>query len=253
VRTKRDELQLVLEGPDQNPAAADPVTTLDLARAYFDLLKRIASEHGSELVMRGLRIRKGSMVVASSIPVPDIAIQLMTDASRYIGGTLPPPPRLERYVEDVRGKIVNLPGEVAVATRCGDAVLPLNPHDQEARMPPRETTELRAIVITVGGAKRPFARFTSRSEDRQFSLHTDIATAQRLGKLLYSAVDLTAVVQRDEKGFIHSGVLEDFTPVNSGVDEVNAWRDWFREAGPAFSDVDAVDHEDAADQEPDRV
>jgi hypothetical protein len=241
--SRKAELEMVLEGPNQDPSTADPVTTLDLARAYFDLLKRIAVEHGAELDLHGVRIRKGSMVVASRPNRPDLAIQAMTDASRYIGGALPPPPKLERLVEDVRGKVIHLPRSVVATARFGEEVRPLNAHLREPQLPPRESVELRATVVTVGGARVPYARFKSRSESRPFSLRIEMDVAQRLGALLYSLVDLMAVVQRDEKGFIHAGVLEDFVPVNTSADEVKVWREWFREVGGDWNDVEDVEEE----------
>jgi hypothetical protein len=241
--SKQDELEMVLEGPNQDPSTADPVTTLDLARSYFDLLKRIAADHGQELDLHGLQIRKGSMVLASRPTRPDLALQLMTDASRYIGGALPPPPRLLKLVEQVRDKVVQLPASVVVTTRFGGEVRPLIAHLQEPQLPPRETVELRATVVSVGGAGVPHARFKSRSEKRPFSLRTDFEVAQMLGRFLYTPIDLTAVVQRDERGFIHGGVLESFAAVDMNADQVKVWRDWFREAGGDWNDIEDVEEE----------
>ena len=239
---EKPQLELVLEGPEINPATADPLTTLDLARSYFDLLVNIAREHGTALELRGLKISRGSMVVASRPDHPDVAVQVMTDASRYIGGALPPPPRLERRVEELRAKVTNLPLNVVATTRCGGTVRPLTPRVEEPLLPPREFVELRARLMGVGG-QQPSARFASRSEDRPFSLRTDLNTAKKLGKLLYADVDLTAEVQRDEKGFIHSGVVHEFQAVDTDGDEFMVWREWFRKAGGDWNDIEDVEQE----------
>ncbi|WP_158627671.1 hypothetical protein [Corallococcus sp. AB038B] len=233
----------MIEGPKVRPETADPLVTLDLARAYFSLIQRVAAEHGDDLTLQGLFIRKGSTVVASRPNQQGLAIQAMTDVSRYVNGVLPPPPRLETPVKEFRGRVFNFPISVTVASRLGDQVRPLTPAHIEAVIPPRETVELRATVVGVGGANTTSARFASKSERRVLSLRTDVPTAQKLAHFLYSEVDITATVQRDEHGLIHSGVLDGFSGLTSAPDQLKVWREWFREVGGDWNDIDDVEQE----------
>ncbi|HYO68935.1 MAG TPA: hypothetical protein VEU33_22940 [Archangium sp.] len=242
VNENRD-LELHLQGPGERPETADPIATLDLARAYFELLVNIAEEHGLKLELRGLHVKSGSTVVASTPLQWDVAMQVMTDASRYVSGVLPPPPPLEKRVETVRGKVIHLPTHMAVVTKCGGETRPLSATMTEKHLPPREVTELRATLVGIGGAGRPMARFSSRSEARGFALKTDHDTARKLAPLLYSPVDIVAEVRRDEKGFIHSGILQEYRTVYAGPDEVQLWREWFREVGGDWNDIDDIDQE----------
>lgn len=237
----KPELELVLKGPEQSPTTVDPVATLDFALAYFELLRRIAKEQEVDLQFRGLDIREGSMIIASHPLRPDLAIAMMRDAARYVGGTLEPPPELEKRVREVRSRVKDLPLDVVATTRCEGYEVALTPDLRKETLPPREFVELRATVMTVGGSGTPYARFRSKSEERAFTLKTDETTAVRLAKLLYASVDLTGEVQRDEKGHIHSGILRDFVAVDVHVDQVKVWRDWFRDAGGDWNDLDDVD------------
>jgi hypothetical protein len=242
VNENRD-LEIHLRGPGESPDTADPIATLDLARAYFALVRDIAEEHGLELTLRGLHVRNGSTVVASTPEQWDVAVQAMTDASRYVSGTLPSPPPLEKKVEGVRGKLLHFPAHLEVLTKCGDETRPLSATIAEKHLPAREVTELRATLVGIGGTGRPVARFSSRSEPRIFWLKTDLDTARKLAPLLYSPVDIVAEVRRDEKGIIHGGSLQEYRTVYAGPDELRIWKEWFREVGGDWNDIEDIDQE----------
>ncbi len=167
----------------------------------------------------------------------------MTDASRYVSGTLPSPPPLEKKVEGVRGKLLHFPAHLEVLTKCGDETRPLSATIAEKHLPAREVTELRATLVGIGGTGRPVARFSSRSEPRIFWLKTDLDTARKLAPLLYSPVDIVAEVRRDEKGIIHGGSLQEYRTVYAGPDELRIWKEWFREVGGDWNDIEDIDQE----------
>lgn len=105
-----------------------------------------------------------------------------------------------------------------------------------------ETTSLRGRVLRVGGV-RPTVRLRSRSEEGDFSLRLrDEAVARRLAQHLYSEVDFTARIHRDEDGSIESGDVEEFWPL-SNDDPVTAWKAWFSENAKPWNDVSDIESE----------
>lgn len=56
-------LKLEIDGPGVKPETLDPLVTLELARAYFRLLRRVAEEREVSLELTGLAIEDKSVAV----------------------------------------------------------------------------------------------------------------------------------------------------------------------------------------------
>jgi hypothetical protein len=66
--------------------------------------------------------------------------------------------------------------------------------------------------------------------------------ARQLARHLYTEIDFTARVCRDEDGAIESGELDEFFPLDDR-DPVSAWRAWFNENAKPWNDVEDIDSE----------
>lgn len=239
-----DRLKLELEGPGLNPDTVDPLLIIGLARSYFELLGEIAKQHGSALNLRGFRI-EDKCVAAVTIPHDlNVAHQVATDASRYIGGALTPPPEVEKKTRAVRRILKSLPMDFHANVLVGPwPKQPLMATRKEVKLPPLEITELRVFMISIGG-RRPGARFSSRSEgNKPFSVRVEAEKAKALARWLYSCLDVTVQLERDEFGRIHSGELLEFEPVNEVLDDLEAWKDWFRTEAKGWDEVKDIEAE----------
>lgn len=235
-----DEIELVIEGPGIKPGTIDPFLALDLARAYLDLLRKIAEEANDDLGLLGLETRRGSFVLAARSRNPQLARTCAHRASRLVDLSIEAPPPLHAKVEKLRGVLLKFPAGVTAQSRVAGATEPLLTVATATDPGVPESVDLRALVIGAWGQDQPFAEFASPSEERPFTLRVSKSEAAALGRNLYGAVDLCATVTRDERGNIQRGKLDEFTPVEEG-DSLASWQEWFRSAGAGWSDVTDIE------------
>lgn len=239
---KKARLDFVLEGPGVSPATAEPLDALDAARDYFRLLRAVANEHGLEVPLVGLEVREGSLAVATRTPTPSNAQRAIGLAALYVSGQLEAGHGLKGKAQAVRERVIGLPLGRSYRVDCDGVRVPLLAESVEEPLPPQEMVELRARLMVLGGVKDSTARFESFSEDRTFPLRISELQARALGPHIYEELDIEALIQRDCEGFIVSGRLEGFVPMEKG-DGVAAWREWFKAVGGDWDEIEDVEAE----------
>lgn len=244
---KKARLDFVLEGPGVSPATAEPLDSLEAARDYFRLLRAVAEEQGLEVPLVGLEVSEGSLAVGTRTPSLGPARQAISVAALYVSGAVEPSRRVRPRVEVVRKRVVRLPAGRAYGVVCAGARTPLSAVHLEKPLPPKEIVELRARLMVLGGVKDLLARFVTFSEGRTLPLRINEAQVRALGPHIREELDIEALIQRDAEGFIVSGRLEGFVPLEKG-DGVSAWRAWFEEAGGDWNEIEDVEAELARDR-----
>ncbi len=236
-------LKLEIDGPGVKPETLDPLATLELARAYFRLLNRVAEEQEVSLELTGLSIEDKCAALSVTPGNFKVAHQTAVRAHRIVSGAELASHRLEGAAEDFRSAVRSLPAEQTVAVLVGRERLPVA-REPATRIAARKSiTRLRALVVTVGGTgQQPFARLSSKSELRPFTVKVkDVPTVQRLALSLYKLIDVDVAVQRDTEGLIVRGELLEFTPVDERK-SLEEWRAWFAASAAAeWSEIEDVE------------
>lgn len=219
-------LVLEIDGPGVSPETADAPYVLELAAAFFQLVKANANESG-EIRLTDLRIVDKCLAVLALPDNLEFAKMCAEDALRQIAEGEPPRGGGE-YVTRARNAIKYMPSDhrakVWVGSWRRDVVVEPNviPEPLDAVL------AIRATPIRVGGS-RPAVRFRSDLEE-DFTLTTSKTIACDIGKYLYKEIDIDAVVHRDSDGLIINGKLTSFEPVVTG-DPRAAWIEWYRSVG----------------------
>lgn len=246
-----DALKLEIDGPGVHPQTVDPLATLDLGRAYLRLLNKIAEEAQVSLEFKGLAIEDKCAALVFSTPKLGLAEQAALEAHRLLGGEQLVPHRLESVAEDFRAAVRCLPKEQSVTVLVGTKRLPVPVQPQVKLLPMRSVTNLRAMVLAVGG-KNPTARFTSKSEGvRPFTVRVEeVSVAQALGAQLFREVEVEVQLDRDRDGTILSGKLLSFIPVGEpSENDLERWRAWYRSAAAEWDNVEDIEQELGRDEE----
>lgn len=239
-----DSVVVYVGGEGVTPSTVPPHAALELALAYFDLMQRVAEDRERNLDLRGLEILDGSVGIASRAPDPRLAASAANEVDELLAGSAEPASmKTERAYSRLSRALEGLPeGHWARASIGAE-----NPRPLIAVRPPVElgevwtVTTLRATPFKVGG-KRPKVWFTSDSEPKPFGVTTDAQAACEVARHLYKEVEVTFRFVRGEDGSVDEGVLDSFRPLEvAPEDELGSWREWFREAGAHWQDVDDVD------------
>lgn len=85
-------------------------------------------------------------------------------------------------------------------------------------------------------------RLSLFGEDKEVTLSASLEIARGLGTYLLREVELTASVERNERGAILGGTLESFVPV-SDADPTVAWRSFYKEVASDWEGVVDIDEE----------
>ncbi|GEM_PF-2476206 len=247
-------LKLEIDGPGVKPETLDPLATLELGRAYFRLLQRIAEEQEVSLELTGLTVEDKCAALSVTPGNFKLAHQTALRADRIVSGGELSSHRLEVAAEDFRAAVRALPVEQSVAVLVGKQRMPVAREPAAKVAPRRSITRLRAMVVTVGAGHQPFARLSSKSELRAFSVKVkDVPTVQLLARHLCEVLDVDVAVDRDAEGLIVRGELLEFTPVSESKN-LDEWRAWFASAGGAdWSGVEDVEAALGRDDEEPRV
>jgi hypothetical protein len=217
-------LLLEVDGPDVSPETVDPVALLDLASAFFELVRLNA--RGREFTLRDLYVIDKCAAVATYPSSVELARELAEHASRQIAGDEPPTHGMVALVSRARNAMKELPrARVQVGGSWARSVS--RPPDSLTRRL-SELISMRARVERVGGQKRP-VRFSSRSEG-EFSLAATQQKTMGLGAYLYRDVEVDARIQRGPTGEITGGELLEFYPLAED-DAEQAWREWYQAVG----------------------
>jgi hypothetical protein len=228
---RADELVIEVDGEGVHLDTLDAPAVLNLAVAYLELLRRCAADRDESIEFRGLRAFEKCGSLGTHPSDPEIARRAVVDAFHLLASWERPARGLKLAVDNVRAARAALPGNyrALVKMRGIERLIASEPMSVLAETP-YSSTSIRAYVQRVGGLK-PRATFASKSERLRFHLDLqDDQQAVSLGRFLYQAVDIVALVVRDLAGNIESGTLREFHPVASGA-AADAWRDWFRESG----------------------
>jgi hypothetical protein len=218
---------LEIDGPGVHVASVDDPGLLELAAAFFQLLRVNASESAGALALTDVRIFDKCAAVAAKPDRFDLAKDCIEDVVRQIAGADPPRGGIE-FATRARFAVRRLPPECSVEVSVGALhrdVVALSSILQE---PLDSMLSIRATPIRTGG-RNAAVRFTSDMEE-DFTLDTTRAIARDIGAHLYSEVDIEGTVRRALDGTIASGRLISFEPVESG-DPRPAWREWFHSVG----------------------
>lgn len=239
---KTDEIELVIDGAGVSPDTIDPFQALDLCRSYLELLRKIGQEGEEELPLVGFEVREHSFGAATRTSNPEAAKHYVHRAARLVADVDPPSPTLDGAVRKFRTALGHLPVHWHARTEVAGETVPLVAVAPDQGEMIRETIDIRARLTGAWGMKKHVAEFVARAEERPFTLRVELADVKRLAAHLFEEVDLFATVVRDGKGHIHTGELEDFTPVQDG-DALAAWREWFKSAGAGWEDVEDIEKE----------
>ncbi|MBX7115927.1 MAG: hypothetical protein K1X64_16480 [Myxococcaceae bacterium] len=235
-------LKLEIDGPGVKPETLDSVATLELGRAYFRLLQRVAEDQEISLELTGLSIEDKCAALKVTPANFKLAQQTVVRAHRIVAGEELSSHRLDVAAEDFRAAVRALPTEQNVAVLVGPQRLPVA-RSQAAKIAPRKSiTRMRAVVLTVGAATPPFARLSSKSEARpSFTVKVkDVSTVQKLALHLGKTIDADVAVERDTEGLIVRGELLEYVPVDEKR-SLEEWREWFASVAPDWSDVEDVE------------
>jgi hypothetical protein len=238
-----DRVTVYVGGDGITPTTVEPHVALELAGAYFDLMQKVAEDRDQNLVLRGLEVVEGSAGLASRTSDPKLAATAANEVDELLAGSSEPTStKVERAYSRLARVVEALPqghwARAAVGSERPRQLVPVRPPAAETEI--WTTTTLRASPFKVGG-RLPKVWFKSGSEPRPFGVATDEKTAQEVAHHLYGEVEVTFRFVRDDDGSISDGVLVSFRPVTASPDEVAQWREWFREAGAHWADVDDVD------------
>jgi hypothetical protein len=240
-----DKVTVYVGGDGVTPTTVEPHLALELAGAYFDLMQKVAEDRDQDLVLRGLEVLEGSVGLASRTPHPKLATTAANEVDELLAGSAEPTSaKVERAYSRLARVVEALPqghwARAAVGSERPRQLVPVRPPAAETEV--WTNTTLRASPFKVGG-RLPKIWFKSGSEPRPFGVATDEKTAREVAHHLYGEVEVTFRFVRDGDGAISDGVLVSFKPVVAAPDEVAQWREWFREAGARWIDVDDVDAE----------
>lgn len=236
-----DKLRLEIAGPRVSPKTVPTIEALELARAYLELLRRVADESSPiELKFEGIAVEKGSAVLAFATNSVETARDAAQQAGVYLRSIEMPPPGLVDHVRRVRSAVLRFPKEFTTSVRVGKWRRHLEVVESAPEGLRGSVVTLRAVPVRVGGA-RPAVRFRSGSEESDFTLRVaDEDTARTFGGLLYREVEIVATVFRDSEGEIVQGMIDQFEPMSDG-DSVAAWRAWYQancKDWPSLDDAD---------------
>lgn len=261
-----------IDGPDVSPGTIDAVVALELASAYFALLRHSAEANGEALRLEGIRVIDKCAAVAVDVRIKDLVkvlvggasdpsapdearikgqpdpgapdeatriVSLLGELDGYARGE-PAPGGGEQYAKRLRTARNRLPEGYSAKVIAGPLESPRWERPLETTEPEGldvdETVDLRVRVIGVGG-DQPRARFASDSEPTPFALAVKREIAKELGRHLYDEIDVTAIVRRDPDGQIRKGRLLEFFPLSDEAPGP-AWIQWARENVIAWGDED---------------
>jgi hypothetical protein len=238
-------LRVEISGPGTKLHEIDPLEALTVARAYFDLIRRVAAEFKIPLHLQGLALGPGSTRLGAATNDAKMTEYLVKRSTGYLEGAELAPASLRQSVADTKKAIRALPvGHLASVLHLKHrrAVIP---GDAPTKAPPPEFITVRATLISVGGVE-PKARFTSRFEHdgEPFSVDVTPAQARLLGACLYSEVEVSLRAERGAlpEAKICAGHMVDFVAVEEG-DGFAAWKKWFQENASQWNDVADIETE----------
>lgn len=229
-------LRIELDGANLHPHTVEVPSTLELAAAYVDLLRRIAVGKGGELALVGLAVKDKCFQFEVGVDDADLAEASAVEVDRYMRGALLPGPGLAKSTERLRKAAKDqraLGRTIRISIR--DWSEPLEVAAPKFDLLPEAIIALRVKLISVGGAE-PRIRVEAASEPDAFDLRVTEAEARELGKHLYLPVDVVAAVKRDAQGMIVSGRLREFHPMQPG-DASAEWLKWLDAAGEDWNGV----------------
>jgi hypothetical protein len=215
---------LEVDGPGVSTSNVDVPAFLELAAAFFTLLKANANESATPLGFTSVKIEDKCVALCALPDSIDIAKDSADQALRQIAGE-DAPHGLATLAERARIAVRRLPTGQSAKVIVGPWVRPVVVAPGEPVAPLDSMLSIRARPIRVGG-KKPAVRFSSEMEE-DFTLTATADQARELGSMLYRDVEIVARVSRDAAGFIEGGRLESFEIVED-EDPRPAWRDWFR-------------------------
>jgi hypothetical protein len=236
-----DWILLEIDGPDVHPDKVDVRAALAVAHRYIDLVSALADEDATDLQFTGLQVIDKCVAFAFQSNEPDLARREAKRAHRCVTGVEAVPAGAVVATRELKSALRRLPSSNVVRLKAGA-------FHQEVKLsatPPASSAEaqvsLRAMPVRVGGTT-PAVRFESRSEDRPFTLEVSRELARQVGRFLYSEIDISALVRREEEGLIEGGRLLGFEPVTDD-DATAAWRDWYTHNASAWDKVKDVEGE----------
>ena len=219
-------LALEIDGPEVSPETADVPAVLELASAFFQLVKANANEIG-EIKLTNLQIVDKCLAIIALPDNLELARNCAEEAVRQIAGSDPPRGGGE-YVTRARNAIKHMPSDHHARVLAGPWHRDVTIEQSPIPEPLDSVLAIRAVPIRVGGS-RPAVRFRSEIED-EFTLATTQTVAREIGQHLYREVDIDAIVRRDADGTIIGGKLISFDSVMD-EDPRAAWSEWFQSVG----------------------
>lgn len=227
------------DGDPVTPATVDAGEAIELAGAYFELIRKLSERAEVELKLVGLAVRTGSAEVVSSVMSNDNVSPLLADAQKFVDGRAVSPRGATEAVKRMRALLGRMPPtrRVAVSYRGSEMALSV-PSGGEVEAP-NEVTTIRATLMRVGGAD-PVARFKSASEVEDVFIDVSEKQAIELAHYLYGDMDIEIRHTRGAAGKIEAAELVHFVPLQGTAE---AWRTWFRATEPGWDSVEDVEGE----------
>ncbi|HEY4121531.1 MAG TPA: hypothetical protein VGM56_26880 [Byssovorax sp.] len=235
-RRRKTRAPILFEiGPASSPKTVDTLAVLDLARAWFTLLVKVAREKNESFSLQGLDV-KDKCTAVLSIPTSNVeALRAGKRAKRMIEGTLAIVEGGDVLVQTLRRAVHTQPEDQRPSVRIGKWEAPLRGPSRHVSNRPWSLSELRAVTVKVGG-KKPVAHFRSGSEPAGFKATVTEEQARRLGAHLYGPVDIGMKYRRDAEGTIVEALIVEIAIVPANGEPVATLRRWFAESAADWSD-----------------
>lgn len=224
-RKQTDERRILvaLDGPDVSPEHVDVPAFLELAAAFFQLVRASAVELDTPIELKAIAVIDKCAAIAVDTDSPALAKECAGLALVQIahgGGAR----GMAGYVERARSVIRSLPPEQHAEIIIGEWKKPILATPAKVAPLDEIVAGLRVRPIRVGG-KKPAVRFDSLLEE-DFTLEAEPEKVREIAAYLYREVEIDARLSRDGDGNIDGGQLHEFVPVEDG-DPRPAWREWF--------------------------
>lgn len=250
-------LQLGVEGDGVTPESFDVVATLEFVSAFVAAMRAVADAAELELELHSLQIVPGSAVFAMESANRAVAEEMMSRTRLYIISDAEPPHAAKGPVTELCKALERLPSSHRPFLEVNRSREGLPTKFESARLytegrPAKlenaelyvEVTNVRGLVIDVGGMKTPRIRLTLE-DGRTIAPRASRDLAAKAGMHLYRTVDAVVTLEREGTKVLGTSEIHDFELVEdmAPADEVKRWKRWFADVGGEWEDIEDIEQE----------
>lgn len=234
-----NELLLEIDGDGVSPQTIDSLALLGLAKAWFELVGRVATANKEPIHFSGVAVIDKCAAVKLQASDSVIAKRSVKRSLHLVQGDTAPF-GLEGHVQEVQKRLRALPSHMTAHVFAGNDSELLKAAALPEAESPYERIQLRAIPIRAS-IRPPYLHVVSASEDeRPFRVDTteEEAEALRLGR----AIDIVLLCTRDDDGHVKDARLIEVHELEDS-DPVQTWRAWFADNAAEWEDVEDIEAE----------